>query len=136
MRAVNRSITREGGVGPDLISPVSVSTRRNDAVTAEALRLGVYPGQPSRTLADGAPQLDPNDYAPLKAYTGQMQHWAGANLVGAPMYSTAPDNMRRLGLREMFDQSGEFAHQRFLMSMPPLLQQTMMAKAERKFGYR
>jgi hypothetical protein len=49
---------------------------------------------------------------------------------------SGPDNLRRLGLRSMFDQSGEFARQRDLMSMPPLLQQMMMAKAERKFGYR
>jgi len=41
-------IVREGGLGPDLVSPLPVSTDRDDAVTREAIAAGAVIGKPQR----------------------------------------------------------------------------------------
>lgn len=41
-------IKREGGLGPDIISPLPVSTRKNDPVNAEAIAVGAVIGRPPR----------------------------------------------------------------------------------------
>jgi hypothetical protein len=44
-------IKLQGGVGPDILSPVYESSETGDKVAAELLRLGVHPGAPGKTIA-------------------------------------------------------------------------------------
>jgi len=52
-----RPVTSEGGVGPDLISPVYTSTAKNDPVTDAMLGIGYAPGKVQRKDLT-APQYD------------------------------------------------------------------------------
>lgn len=44
------TITREGAVGPDLLSPLFVSSVKDNRLAREALRLGYFPSMPNRLV--------------------------------------------------------------------------------------
>ncbi len=72
-----RDIVKEGGLGPDIMSPVYTATRDNDPVTAEALALGLRLGDPSRTV--GGSRLSDGDFHLYRQMAGQLTYTGMAN---------------------------------------------------------
>jgi hypothetical protein len=62
-------IRSEGGLGPDIMSPVWTKTRRNDPLNAEMMRIGAGIGKPSKKV--GGVMLSPEDYNAYQAEAGR-----------------------------------------------------------------
>lgn len=83
-------IVNEGGVGPDIISPIWTSTDRKDAITEEALRVGATISPPSRTV--GGEKLSGPDYDRYQQVTGQLaRRWVG-DVINSPEYQAMPSD--------------------------------------------
>jgi len=65
-----RQISNEGGIGPNIISPVWLSTRQRDPLNNELLRLGVNIGDPSRIV--GGVRLNDEQYRAYRNRSGQL----------------------------------------------------------------
>lgn len=86
------ALETEGGVGPDIISPVWQSTARNDPVNMALLELDYAPGYPSRTV--GGQELTPEQYDAYLASSGKAAHDGLSRLVQSPAWQ-AMDNEER-----------------------------------------
>jgi hypothetical protein len=62
-------ITREGSLGPDIASPIFVSTEKHDPVYSELVRLNMSVSKPDRQI-QGVP-LDPTQHAEFVRTAGQ-----------------------------------------------------------------
>src|SRR3546814_2289080 len=73
-------ITSEGGVGPDILSPIWTRTDRRDPVTEEALRVGATVTPPQKG------NLTPEQYDRLQEVAGSVgRKWIG-QLMASPEY--------------------------------------------------
>ena len=79
-------VVSEGGVGPDIASPIWTRTARNDALTGDLLQSGISIGRPSRTIR--GERLTARQYGEYQALSGRYiradlvearngPHWAG-----------------------------------------------------------
>ena len=72
----------EGGVGPNLISPIWSSTDRKDPITREALRVGATVSKPQKG------DLTAEQYDRLQEVAGSVgRKWLG-QLIASPEYQT------------------------------------------------
>ncbi|UNK77879.1 hypothetical protein MNQ96_09755 [Sphingopyxis granuli] len=73
-------IVGEGGVGPDIVSPIWTSTDRRDPITAEALRVGATVSPPSKG------DMTPKQFDRLQPVVGNLaRRWIG-ELIASPEY--------------------------------------------------
>jgi hypothetical protein len=73
-------IVSEGGVGPDIVSPIWTSTDRRDPITQEALRVGATISPPSKG------DMTPEQYDRLQPVAGNLaRKWIG-ELIASPEY--------------------------------------------------
>lgn len=82
-------IERKGGLGPDIVSPLPVSTRRNDPVTLEALEVGAIIGKPPRD------DMSPVDYNEFLRLSGQSMKAAMEERVRSPEWRTMTADEKR-----------------------------------------
>lgn len=77
-------IVGEGGVGPDILSPIWTSTDRKDPITEEALRVGATVSPPSKR------DMTPEQYDRLQPVVGDLaRKWIG-ELMQSPEYQAKP----------------------------------------------
>lgn len=77
-------IVSEGGVGPDIVSPIWTSTAKNDPITQEVLRVGGSVSVPQKG------DLSPQNYDKLLEKRGVIaRSWLG-KLFDAPEYRSLP----------------------------------------------
>lgn len=75
-----RPIVSEGGVGPDILSPIWTSTDQKDPITAEALRVNATISKPKKG------DLNPGQYDRLQEVAGSVgRKWIG-QLISSPEY--------------------------------------------------
>ena len=87
-------IVSEGGVGPDILSPIWTSTDRNDPITLEALRVGASISPPQKG------DMTPEQYDRFQPVVGSLaRKWIG-ELISTPEYQA-------LGTDEQADQIGD-----------------------------
>jgi endonuclease YncB( thermonuclease family) len=84
-----RPIVNEGGVGPNIISPIWKSMRQNDPVNNVLLKSGIGIGAPSRPKIGGKPVSD-DQFRDYKARAGQMTYGALAPYLRSPDWSKLP----------------------------------------------
>ena len=79
-----RPIEKEGGVGPDIVSPIWTTTDRKDPLTLEALRVGAKISPPLRTIA--GEKMSAENYDRYQEVTGELaRKWVG-ELIASPSY--------------------------------------------------
>ncbi|MGE0774204.1 MAG: hypothetical protein AB7G25_07000 [Sphingomonadaceae bacterium] len=78
-----RPIVNEGGLGPNIVSPIWVNTRRNDPVNKALLDLGVNVGRPSRPRVEGK-SVDDDQFREYRNRAGQLTHGALLPYVTSP----------------------------------------------------
>lgn len=79
-----RPIEKEGGVGPDIISPIWTTTDQKDPLTQEALRVGAKISPPLRTIA--GEKMSAENYDRYQEVTGELaRKWVG-ELIASPTY--------------------------------------------------
>jgi hypothetical protein len=84
-------IVNEGGVGPNIVSPIWINTRRNDPVNNALLRSGINVGTPGRPKIGGKPVSD-DQFREYKNLAGQMTYGALAPYLRSPDWSRlSPD---------------------------------------------
>jgi hypothetical protein len=92
-----RVITREGGVGPDVMSPFWTARDQRDSVVAELLRAGVNVNVPSRRV--GGVELTAEQYDEYQALAGRFLRNGSERLVASRKWEAA--DAERKG--EIFD---------------------------------
>lgn len=100
-------IVFEGGLGPDIISPLYVKTWKEDALTQELLRLDVIPGG-LRDNIGGAP-LTREEFKNMSIIAGKTMRGLMENFVNNPGYKKLPDIGKESTLRVILQTSRDFA---------------------------
>lgn len=85
-------ITNEGGVGPDIASPVRTSTARNDPVAKAVLSTGASVSLPNRYVAGR--QLSDEEYHSYAEKAGQLAHSRINELVTGPAWESVSTDSR------------------------------------------
>lgn len=91
--AWGQPIEKEGGVGPDIVSPVYTSTRDNDPVNAEALRLGLKVTDPSRAV--GGKRLGDAEYHRYRSAAGSILRANFSHLIASAQWQSMRDADKR-----------------------------------------
>jgi len=81
-------VVNQGGVGPDIVSPVATGTARNDALNSEMMEIGARFGQPSR---DG---MDDAQYHQFRGLAGTLTAAALRQAMETPEWAMASKEER------------------------------------------
>jgi hypothetical protein len=79
-------IRSEGGLGPDIMSPVWTSTRRNDPLSNELLSIGAGIGKPSKRI--GKVTMLPEEYDAYQALAGRNTRQGLLGILADPGWMT------------------------------------------------
>lgn len=121
-------IVREGGVGPDLFSPVYVRRAQDDPIATELLRLEVFPGRLGKSI--GGVRLDADQYGAYQEVAGNFLHELLGKVVGSPMYQGQRDFAKERLMRKMIASSRSMARD-YMMGIYPELR---VERVRRKVG--
>jgi len=91
-------IENEGGVGPDLISPIWQSTDRNDPVIERLLAAGVTFDKPQKKVGDR--ELTPGEYDAYQAKAGEYARQWLPGLVMSPQWDAMDNEAREEAVRK------------------------------------
>jgi len=111
-------ITREGSLGPDILSPFSTSTARNDPVTAELLNLGASIGRPSRSIQGR--RLEPGEYGQYQALSGRYMREDMIETMGGPDWARMTPEERLREIASIKRTARRDARADLLLDAPPL----------------
>ncbi|WP_417592550.1 thermonuclease family protein [Parasphingorhabdus sp.] len=92
-------IAGEGGLGPDAISPIWESTRKNDPVTNELLRVGVRSGAPQRGDMTG------HQYADFQERAGTMAKASIGAMIKTPEYEALSNDQKVKQIKDIISDS-------------------------------
>ena len=98
-------IILEGGLGPDMVSPIYTSTKKHDKVNDEIVRLEIAPSMPRRKLA--GVELSDKQYTEYVRLTGQPAKDFLDRIVNSPSWDRLPDFEKRTLIKGVIDQSRE-----------------------------
>lgn len=90
-----KPITGEGGVGPDIFSPVWISTAKNDPVNNALLDQGLTVPEFQRR------DMSPADYGRFREEAGAMTYNGVADLLASPGWSALPLDDRQDAIRSL-----------------------------------
>jgi hypothetical protein len=88
-----KPIAKEGGVGPDLFSPLWQSTAKDDPVNRAMLEVGAPASMPDRKV--GGRELKADEYGRYVETAGKSAHAALQAMVTAPGWSNLPVEDRK-----------------------------------------
>lgn len=99
-------IEREGGLGPDFVSPIWTATDKPDPVSEEMLSIGARFGDPSRKIGDR--KLTDEEFHRYRALAGQGTYSALVQAIAGPEWATmsaedreaASDKIKRTARKE------------------------------------
>lgn len=80
-----QQVVSEGGVGPDIVSPIYTSTAKDDSVNQAMLRAGVSVGPLQRRV--GGVELSPEQYDRYQALAGKNAYTGLSQLLRSPQWS-------------------------------------------------
>jgi len=100
-------IVFEGGLGPDIISPLYVKTFRDDFPTQELLRLDVIPGALRDNI--GGAKLTREEFKNMSVIAGKTMRGLMENFINSPGYKNLPDIGKESTLRVIMRTSRDFA---------------------------
>lgn len=86
-------IRSEGGVGPDIVSPVYEKAAKNDKTIAELLRLKSFVGRLEKQIK--GTELLPEEWDYYSRISGQTTKTFLDAVVDTPVYKELPDDMRK-----------------------------------------
>ena len=108
-----RPIQKEGGLGPDLLSPIWQSTAKADPATWEALRVGATVGPPQNR-----DKLAPDVFNKWKKLSGETGHKWVSELIKLPGYREADDEEQRAKIKFIMEKAREAAKANVLSGTP------------------
>ena len=111
-------IKGEGNFGPDIISPVWLSTQKDNPIAQALLDAGYFPGQPRRHI--NGHDLTPEQYAEYTEMAGKEAVRRLDRLVQAETWSKRSQNQRESVLKQGFDKAREVARAKLMNKYPEL----------------
>lgn len=127
------AIAFEGGLGPDLISPIYTRKWKDDFITQEVLRLDASPGFIPRD-AFGT-DLSPAEFKTMSELAGRSARNVAESIVLSPTWDTLPDVAKKLVFDEIFKSSRALARAQILPEIAGRVKETKRQEAE-AFGGR
>jgi hypothetical protein len=102
-----KPIEREGGVGPDILSPVYVSKEKDDPVAKEVARLKMRISMPDRRIE--GERIPAEKYSEYVKTSGEMAHSILSQVVAGEGYKNAPALAKEKIFKEVVEQSRKIA---------------------------
>ncbi|MBF0311494.1 MAG: hypothetical protein HQL56_18425 [Magnetococcales bacterium] len=127
---------REGGLGPDFLSPLATSSIRKDPLSAELYRLQVYPSKHNRVFR--GVRLEAEEYNRLLEISGQLTHQQMEAFMASPGYAAIPDHQKAFEMKRIRIRAMETAERWFLAGNPGVRQKLTaahLAKRMERAGY-
>lgn len=125
-------IELEGGLGPDLLSPIYESRLNNDPVNQTLLRLGVYPSRAPRKIRGvELTEEQYDDFARIAGRTTKMRLDAIVNLPG---FESMPEFAQRELVTRTIDTAREASRSMMMMQHPEIIEKAMEAKQKELSG--
>lgn len=107
-------IVNEGGIGPDIVSPIWTSTDRNDPITQEALRVDATVSKPQRR------DMTAEQYDKMQAVTGATaRRWIG-QLIASPEYKALDRDAQADAISDLMTKARKAAKANVLSGDPIL----------------
>jgi hypothetical protein len=107
-----RPIVSEGGVGPDILSPIWTSTDQKDPITQEALRVNAVISKPQKG------DLSPEQYDRLQEVAGSVgRRWIG-QLIASPEYQALDTEDQAKEIRDVMERARKAAKAAVLAGEP------------------
>lgn len=119
-------IILEGGLGPDLISPVYVSTEKRDRTTDEVIRLELSISPPRKKI--GSVELDPRLHDELSVIQGKNLKRALDNIILSPNYSKMTDGVKQKVLETAIQTLRRTSEIQFFQRHPEILTEIQLEK--------
>jgi hypothetical protein len=120
-------ITGEGNVGPDLFSPVYVSTQKNNPIARAMVDAKYFPGKPRRHI--NGHDLTTEQYAEYTQISGKEAVRRLERMVKSPSWSQRSQDSKERVLKRGYDQAREIARKTLMRKYPEL-----RARAEQTAG--
>ena len=120
-------ITGEGNVGPDLFSPVYVSTQKNNPIARAMVDAKYFPGKPRRHI--NGHDLTTEQYAEYTQISGKEAVRRLERMVKSPSWSQRSQDSKERVLKRGYDQAREIARKMLMQKYPEL-----RARAEQTAG--
>jgi len=111
-----REMVSEGGIGPDIMSPIWVSTEKGDPATHEAIRVGAVISPPSESV--GGKKLDARTYNRLQMVVGQTAHKWVSELIQQPDYRALETEGQAKAIKYVMDKAREAGRANVLGNVP------------------
>lgn len=111
-----RPIEKEGGLGPDILSPIWTSTQQGDPATHEALRVGATISPPSNRV--NGEKLPPEQYDRLQAVTGPLAHKWVSELIKLPEYRALDLDGQAKAIKYVMEKAREVGKANVLSGVP------------------
>lgn len=122
-------IKLEGGLGPDMLSPIYTSQATNDPVAAELLRLDVLPSRLGRKIK--GVELEAGEYDAYQADTGRTAHTMLQNVISLPEWQNIPDDAKADAVTDILRMSRDVGRARTMVNNPDLLLRIAAEKAKK-----
>lgn len=123
-------IKSEGGLGPDLFSPIYTRQARSDPTMAEMLRLELYPGRLEKKI--GGVDLLPEEWDYYSAASGQTVKRYMDAVVKHPDFKELPDGIRRSLLEDSMRKARDAARIVTQTKFPDLMLRMAQQKAQKQ----
>ena len=117
---LGRVVKSEGGVGPDMISPIWASTDKNDPTLKSLIAAGVKISPPNRKYTMGGKHLEwtPAQYDRLQELTGSLARPELDALAGSPDWKLMDDEERAAEVGKVMKAARGDAKGQVLSSLP------------------
>lgn len=119
-------ITLEGGMGPDIISPIYTSKIKNDKVSSELVRLEIAPGMPGKKIS--RIQLTPDQYDEYAKNAGELIKKYLDELMALDTWEQFPDVIKTEMIMDGFNEFRGLARNQMLLKHPDLIKADIQDK--------
>lgn len=123
---MGQPIKQEGGLGPDLLSPIYMKAAKTDPTIAEMLRLKNYPGRLQKNI--GGVDLTPDEWHFYSHAGGVLTKQYMDAVVAAPVFKELPDDIRHKVLADAMNKARDMARDATKAKFPDLFLRIGQAK--------
>jgi hypothetical protein len=122
-------IKLEGGLGPDMISPIYLSVDAKDRVASEFVRLGVAPGRPVRNIY--GVDLEAPEYEAYQKSAGQLAKTVLQRLLNSPGYLSLSDEAKRDVIDDVMRKTRDVGRAQTVQQFPDIALRAALLKQQK-----
>lgn len=123
-------IVREGGLGPDFMSPFNTRSIKSDPVNKALLDAGFFPSKVQRKIS--GVELSDKQYDDYARISGRMTKQRLGEIVQMQGFEQLPKFVREEMMRKTVEASRRAAREAVMMRYPEILQKAVAAKEARR----